>query len=94
MLQFKIKYQDAYGKPIACDVLHVNDIEEAINVAVDYCLSHGSTWGCEISNAAGFVLRVQFNQAREPLADLRHIELKKCSRSRARTNNQLNLFAI
>lgn len=58
MLQFKIKYQDVYGKPIACDVLRVNDIEEAINVAVDYCLSHGSAWGCEISNAAGFVVRM------------------------------------
>lgn len=47
MLQFKVKYQDVYGKPIACDVLHVNDIEEAINVVVDYCLAHSTTWGCE-----------------------------------------------
>lgn len=94
MLQFKIKYQDVYGKPIACDVLRVNDIEEAINVAVDYCLSHGSTWGCEISNAAGFVVRVQYNQARKPLADLRHITLKKYSRSRAQMSHQLNLFAV
>ena len=93
MLQFKVKYQDVYGKPIACDVLRVNDIEGAINVVVDYCLSHGTTWGCEISNAAGFVVRVQFNQTRKPLADLRHIELKKYSRSRARTSHQLNLFA-
>lgn len=94
MLQFKATFQDVYGKPVACDVLHVRDIEEAINVVVDYCLSHGSTWGCEISNAAGFVVRVQFNQARKPLAELRHIELKKYSRSRARTNHQLNLFAF
>lgn len=94
MLQFKIKYQDVYGKPIACDVLRVRDIEEAINVVVDYCLAHSTAWGCEISNAGGFVLRVQFNQARKPLAELRHIELKKYSRSRARTNHQLNLFAV
>lgn len=94
MLQFKIKYQDVYGKPIACDVLRVNDIEEAINVAVDYCLSHGSTWGCEISNAGGFVVRVQFNQARKPLAELRQIELKKYSRTRAQMSHQLNLFAV
>lgn len=94
MLQFKIKYQDVYGKPITCDVLRVNDIEEAINVAVDYCLAHSTTWGCEISNAGGFVVRVQFNQARKPLADLRHITLKKYSRTRAQISHQLNLFAV
>lgn len=94
MLQFKIKYQDVYGKPIACDVLRVNDIEEAINVAVDYCLAHCTAWGCEFSNAAGFVLRVQFNQARKPLADLRQISLKKYSRTRAQMSHQLNLFAV
>lgn len=92
MLQFKVKYQDVYGKTIACNVLRVRDIEEAINVAVDYCLAHSTTWGCEISNAGGFVLRVQFNQARKPLADLRQISLKKYSRSRARISHQLNLF--
>lgn len=94
MLHIKATYQDVYGKPIASDVLRVSDIEEAINVAVDYCLAHSTTWGCELSNAAGFVLRIQFNQARKPLAGLRHMELKKYSRSRARTNHQLNLFAF
>lgn len=94
MLQFKATYQDVYGKPIACDVLRVNDIEEAINVVVDYCLSHSTTWGCEITNAGGFVLRVQFNQARKPLADLRHITLRKNSRTRAQMSHQLNLFAV
>lgn len=94
MLQIKATYQDVYGKPIAGDVLHVSDIEEAINVAVDYCLAHRTAWGCEFSNAAGFVLRIQFNQARKPLADLRHITLTKYSRSRARTIHQLNLFAV
>lgn len=94
MFKIKATYQNVFGKPIASDVLHVNDIEEAINVAVDYCLSHGSTWGCEFTNAAGFVLRIQFNQARKPLAELRHIELKKYSRSRARISHQLNLFAV
>lgn len=94
MLQFKVKYQDVFGKPIACDVLRVRDIEEAINVVVDYCLSHGSTWGCEISNAGGFVVRVQFYQARKPLAELRQNSLKKYSRTRAQVNHQLNLFAL
>lgn len=94
MLQFKVQYQDVYGKPFACDVLRVRDIEEAINVVVDYCLSHGSAWGCEIYNAAGFVVRVQLNQARNPLADLRQISLKKYSRTRAQISHQLNLFAI
>lgn len=94
MLQLKATYQDVYGKIIACDVLRVNDIEEAINVAVDYCLAHSTTWGCEISNAGGFVLRVQFNQARKPLADLRKISLKKYSRTRAQMSHQLNLFAL
>lgn len=94
MLQLKIRYQDVYNKTIASDVLHVNDIEEAINVVVDYCLSHGTTWGCEISNAAGFVVRVQFNQARKPLADLRQISLKKYSRTRAQMSHQINLFAV
>lgn len=94
MLHIKATYQDVYGKPIASDVLHVSDIEEAINVAVDYCLAHRTAWGCEFSNAAGFVLRIQFNQARKPLADLREISLKKYSRTRARTNHQLNLFAL
>lgn len=94
MLQFKIKYQDVYGKPIACVVLRVRDIEEAINVAVDYCLAHSTTWGCEISNAGGFVLRVQYNQARKPLADLRQISLKKYSRTRAQMSHKLNLFAV
>lgn len=94
MLQFKATYQDVFGKPIACDVLRVNDIEEAINVVVDYCLSHGTTWGCEISNAGGFVVRVQYNQARKPLADLRQVSLKKYSRTRAQMSHQLNLFAL
>lgn len=53
MLHFKVNYQDVFCKPIASDVLHVNDIEEAINVVVDYCLSHRTTWGAEISNARG-----------------------------------------
>lgn len=94
MLQLKVSYQDVFNKPIACDVLRVNDIEEAINVAVDYCLAHRSAWGCEFTNAGGFILRVQFNQARKPLAELRHITLKKYSRTRARTIHQLNLFAV
>ena len=92
MLQFKVSYQDVFCKSIASDVLHVNDIEEAINVVVDYCLSHRTTWGAEIANAGGFVLRVQFNQARKPIADLRHIPLKKYTRSRAQVNHQLSLF--
>lgn len=94
MLQFKVQYQDVYAQHITCDVLRVRDIEEAINVVVDYCLAHSTTWGCEISNAGGFVLRIQFNQARKPLSDLRRITLTKYSRSRARTNHQLNLFAV
>lgn len=92
MLHFKVNYQDVFCKPIASDVLHVNDIEEAINVVVDYCLSHRTTWGAEISNARGFVLRVQFNQARKPLAELKHITLKKYSRSSAKVHHQLSLF--
>lgn len=94
MLQFKATYQDVYGRPVSSNVLRVRDIEEAINVVVDYCLSHGSAWGCEISNAGGFVVRVQYNQARKPLADLRQISLKKYSRTRAQMSHQLNLFAL
>lgn len=94
MLHIKATYQDAYGKAIASDVLRVSDIEEAINVAVDYCLAHRTAWGCEFSNDAGFVLRIQFNQARKPLANLRQNSLKKYSRTRAKMSHQLNLFAV
>ena len=93
MSNFKITYKDVYSKPVSSDVLDVVDLEDAINEVVDFCIRHPRVWQGEISNAAGFVCRVSFNQARKPVADLYRVPLYKYSRPRTRKSHQLTLFA-
>lgn len=71
-----------------------HSIEEAMEMAADYCLTHPNTWAAEIHNRAGFVLRISFASVRQPIAELRHITLSKYARPRCSHSNvsQLTLF--
>ena len=94
MSQLKVTYKDVYSKPVSTDVLDVVDLDDAISNVVDFCIRHPRVWQGEISNAAGFVCRVSFNQARKPVAELCRIPLKKYTRPRSRKSHQLTLFAL